>query len=325
MLDAMLPLVVRLVVLGLLVCETASAECVASTHYRIVALPLKPAAINDRHQVAGTSSRHRAVWWSEKTGLKELTLPRGFVNSDAVAINNAGHVVVLAANATFSHRQTFLYVDQSIQLLQGVRSRAFGINDADVVVGESIAPETNVVEPVVWKKNVRYPVETCCGGTAKAINEHGDMVGDAYDSEGRYHAFMRVGAGPSEILAPDGGFSAAIGINDKDHVVVQAGSRVFLYQSGTSAALALSPRFPSSARAINDCDVIVGSFGPFADANRAFIWTPASGFQDLNGLLPAGTRWTLESAVSINNLGEIVGRGDYQGHDDGGYLLVPGS
>jgi hypothetical protein len=85
----------------------------------------------------------------------------------------------------------------------------------------------------------------------------------------------------------------------------------------------LSSRYPSQPRAINNCDVIVGSFGPFADAERAFIWDKSGGFRDLNTRIASDSGWTLESANSINDHGEIVGRGDYKGQDDTGFLLIP--
>ena len=68
-------------------------------------------------------------------------------------------------------------------------------------------------------------------------------------------------------------------------MVVQAFSEVFLHAGGSLTYLDLSSRYPSQPRAINNCDVIVGSFGPFADSERAFIWDiwdKSCGFRDLN-------------------------------------------
>jgi hypothetical protein len=73
---------------------------------------------------------------------------------------------------------------------------------------------------------------------------------------------------------------------------------------------------------MSDCDFVVGGYGSDSDHYRAFLWTPASGFQDLNSLLPRDSGWTLEEAVAINDRAEIVGRGDFK-HDDAGFLLIP--
>ena len=69
--------------------------------------------------------------------------------------------------------------------------------------------------------------------------------------------------------------------------------------------------------------MVVGSFGPFSDASRAFVWEKSQGFQDLNSLVPNGSGWKLESAVDINNRGEIVGKGDLRYQDNSGFLLIP--
>jgi hypothetical protein len=70
-------------------------------------------------------------------------------------------------------------------------------------------------------------------------------------------------------------------------------------------------------------EYLVGSFGPFADSERAFIWDKSGGFRDSNTRIASDSGWTLESATSINDHGEIVGRGDYKGQDNTGFLLIP--
>jgi hypothetical protein len=57
-----------------------------------------------------------------------------------------------------------------------------------------------------------------------------------------------------------------------------------------------------------------------APNERAFIWDKPGGFRDLNTRIASGSGWTLESATSINDHNEIVGRGDYEGQDDTGFL-----
>ncbi len=74
---------------------------------------------------------------------------------------------------------------------------------------------------------------------------------------------------------------------------------------------------------MNNCDVIVGGYGPFADKYRAFAWGRASGFQDLNSRIAPDSQWKLQSALAINDAGEIVGRAEFRGEDDHGFLLTP--
>jgi hypothetical protein len=95
-----------------------------------------------------------------------------------------------------------------------------------------------------------------------------------------------------------------------------------LYKDGKLVRLDLSAKYPSHAKAINNCDIVVGAFGPFSDAFRAFLWGKNIGFHDLNTLV-ANPEWKLEMATSINNRGEIVGYGDHGSNEDAGFLLVP--
>jgi hypothetical protein len=73
---------------------------------------------------------------------------------------------------------------------------------------------------------------------------------------------------------------------------------------------------------MNDCDVVVGAYGPDSEHYRAFLWTEAQGFRDLNSFVPDDSGWELQSAAAINNQGEIVGSGEIRG-DDRGFLLIP--
>ena len=67
----------------------------------------------------------------------------------------------------------------------------------------------------------------------------------------------------------------------------------------------------------------IGEFGASSEWNHAFIWDEQHGFRNLNTLVDAGAEWNLETALSINDRGEIVGIGDRGGTQDVGYLLVP--
>jgi probable HAF family extracellular repeat protein len=215
-----------------------------------------------------------------------------------------------------------MLADDVLTLLPGEKARAYGINESNTVSGESLLPGKLRTEPVLWSgKNFR-PIPACCGGTAKSINALGQVVGDAYDDEGRYYAFVWTEKSPIERIGPPDRYSSAIAINNRGHVVIQAFPGVFLY-SGTLLRLTLAPKYPSRARALNDCDAIVGSFGPFADADRAFAWDKSLGFQDLNTRIPSDAGWKLEAATGINNRGAIVGYGDAKGVDDAGFMLEP--
>jgi hypothetical protein len=85
----------------------------------------------------------------------------------------------------------------------------------------------------------------------------------------------------------------------------------------------VSEKYPADARAMNEKDEIVGGFGRFYDADRAFLWSERNGAQDLNDLVVGAMGWKLEMATGINDAGQIVGFGDHLGEEDSGFLLQP--
>jgi uncharacterized membrane protein len=312
--------------------QASVASCIAE-HYKVVPVPLRPAYINEARQVAGTTSSHRAALWSEQSGLHELPLPAGFYNSEGVAVNNSGHVTGVVYDRNFSQHQAFIFANNALTLLPGDQSHPYGINDSDEVAGESLIPAKpfsgkttsgkTTTGPVSWTKNAIRSLGGCCGGSAKSVNNTGEVVGDMYDEAGRYQAFLWNASRGIQSIGPPDRYSSAIAINARGHVLVQAFSDVFIYAGGSLTRMDLSSRYPSQPRAINNCDGVVGSFGPFADAERAFVWEKSHGFRDLNSLIASDSGWKLEAATSINDHGEIVGWGDHKGEDDAGFLLIP--
>jgi uncharacterized membrane protein len=302
--------------------QSNSASCIAE-RYKVIALPLRPAHINESRQVAGTTIGHRAALWTEQSGLRELPLPAGFYNSEATAVNNSGHVTGVVYDRAFSKHRACRFANDVLSLLPGEQSHPYDINDSDEVAGESLLPGKKTTAPVSWTGNTIRSLGGCCGGSAKGVNKNGDAIGDEYDETGRYQAFLWTESRGIHPIGPSDAYSSAIAINAQGQVVVQAFSEVFLYADGRLTRVDLSSSYPSQPRAINNCDVVVGSFGPFADAERAFIWDKSHGFRDLNTRIASDSGWKLESATSINDHGEIVGRGDYKGHDDTGFLLIP--
>jgi hypothetical protein len=317
-LTAILPVILSCYSLG----QASGANCVAE-HYRVIPLPFRPAQINSASQVIGTTASHRAAVWQKQSGLRELPLAAGFYNSEGTSANSSGDAVGVLYDRAFGKHRAFIYANGTLTLLAGDQSHAYSINDSDQMVGESLIPGKTSSEPVSWTNNVVRSLGGCCGGSAKSVNKNGEIVGDVYDASGRYQAFFWTPSRGLHPIGPADRYSSAIALNDQGHAVVQAFSEVFIYANEKLAPIKLSPQYPSQPRAMNNCDVVVGSFGPFADAERAFVWDRSRGFRDLNDVIAPASGWKLESAASINDRGEIVGRGDFKGDDDTGFLLVP--
>jgi uncharacterized membrane protein len=298
------------------------AGCRAA-HYSLVALPLRPVAINDDGDVAGRTDDHRAATWSRHGGLRELPLPDGFADSEAVGINRSGHVVGNLHDRSSGRNAAFSYDHRRLTLLAGEHARVYALNDADVMVGSAVVGASGKTDPVIWMRGTLKPVDSCCGGSLTAIGSGGFGVGDLYDDQGHYHAAIWTDKAGLRAIGPPDKFSSAVAVNALGHVVVQAYSQVYLYASGALTLLDLHPKLPNKPLAISDCDVIVGAYGPYSDADRAFIWDRAAGFLDLNAVLAPDSGWKLEYATGINGHGVIVGRGDFKGEDNAGFMLVP--
>jgi probable HAF family extracellular repeat protein len=301
---------------------TGSSGCSAD-RYKLVPLPLRAASINDSGIVAGMTQKHRAALWTRTAGLREVPLPAGYANTEAVAVDKSGLLVGMAFDRTFTKHQAFSFASGHLAWLPGDQTQANGINASGEIVGEALLPGKNRTDPVYWSNDKLHVLDTCCGGSAKAVNKNGEIIGDAYDDKGRYHAFLWNPAGDKQPIGPPDHYSSSIALSAQGHAVAMAFPRIYFFAGGKLEPLALSPKFPNHPRAINSCDVIVGSFGPFSDKDRAFVWEKAAGFRDLNDLIAADPDWVLQAATSINERGEIVGYGEYKGDDDSGFLLLP--
>src|SRR5579863_8180794 len=169
--------------------QATSASCIVE-HYKVIALPLRPAGVDETRQVVGTTIGHRAALWTGQFGLHELPLPPGFYNSEGVAVNSSGHVVGVVYDRNFSKHQAFAFANDVLTLLAGEQSLPHDISDSDEVVGESLFYGKKSTEPVSWNKGTIRPLGGCCGGSAKGINKNGEAIGDVYDESGRYQAFL---------------------------------------------------------------------------------------------------------------------------------------
>jgi hypothetical protein len=303
--------------------KTPAGKC-RSTRYAVVELPFLPEVISPSGVVAGITDAHRAVIWRRETGLRELSVPEGFHYTEPAAITKSGDIVVNAFDAQTRVRRAFIYSNSSVAALVGNQTFAHGASPSGLIVGEWVPEGNPRGDGVYWNNNVPHSIGLCCGGTIKAANKAGNLIGDAYDAQGRYHAFVWNRSRGQRMVGPAEGYSSAVAINDAGHILLQVGSEGYLDKVGRLQHLELSSRLYNNVRTLNNCDVVIGGYGPDSDHYRAFQWSAAAGFQDLNSLIPRDSGWVLESATAINDRGEIVGRGDFD-RDDRGFLLIPQS
>ena len=148
----------------------------------------------------------------------------------------------------------------------------FAINARGQIAGASNVANSGSFHAARWVGRAPEDLGTLGGISSSAtdINDLGDVVGQAVNSDGYAHAFLFTDKGGIEDLGTPNGLQ-------------------------------------SVANAINNRRVVVGSHetGPFTPG-RAFRWTRAGGMQDLR-TLPDG--FSIE-ALNINNRGDIVGAAD---------------
>jgi len=291
--------------------------------------PLPPSGsgagdINDTGHVAGGAGASALLWCPPDYEPVDLgSLCGGF--AAAYAINNAGQVVGESDNAD-GERHPFLWTPGGTDdvpcnpqmedlgtLGGGGRNIAFGINDSELVVGESF---NTGGEPhgFLWQRaaddgvacNPQMEDLGTLGGnesTAHAINASGQVAGRARDTDGDDRAFRIT---PQDV--------------DKD------GDLDWFEDAGDGKTNKLMRNLgvlqdtaASRAYGINDLGQAVGRAYGGAAGERAFLWLdgPAyglsAGMHDLNDSIDPHSGWVLRSAVEINNAGQIVGWGHFDG------------
>ena len=167
-------------------------------------------------------------------------------------------------------------------------------------------------------------VSTTLGTSANDINEFGMIVG-------RMGSFAFVtnmnDLSPQSIGTLGGSNSEALGVNDLGQVVGNAStagneSHAFLYDGGTMIDLGTLGGEISTATEINIHSQIVGlsRIDLNTSDTRAFIWQNGT-MTDLNTLIDPSSGWILETATSINDNGQIIGTGTFNGMPNQVYLL----
>jgi probable HAF family extracellular repeat protein len=261
------------------------------------------AGINSSGQVSGSVDRsggaggYHAFRYTDGVGLVDLgTLP-GYAFSYGGAVNDQGQVVGSANRSSSDVLRAFRFTDgvgmQDLGTLGG-GSGAYGINNSGDVVGLSATRATPYGD--YWNPGHAFLYTDAAGmvdlnklidrslgwelRNANAINNRGQIVGYGLRNS-TIHAF-RYSTGAVEDLGTfvGGGFSYALGINDRGDVVGAA------YLDGSG----------------------VGNF-------RAMLYTDRRGMQNLNNLIDPSLGWVLRQATGINERGQIAGWGEVNGQE----------
>lgn len=295
-------------------------------------------AVNDLGQVVGSAATappgpFHAFRWSKQTGLVDLSRP-GVGNSIATDINNRGQVAGIAVfPESAPNGRAFRWSPRTGMVDLGSLnnySGAFAINEAGTAVGYTEGP----LDPGFLTLAAGWPAAggliplnnfASVASVANDINNAGQIVGSAaFDAGLNDQAFIWTPAGGLRNLGAPGPFlSFAERINEKGLVIgdnfSSPGDRNGFIWSRENGVLLIGTPFVDSSDAadVNNLGQVVGSIN-----GRAFVWTRAGGFVDLNTRIPgAPADFGLFTALAISDNGSIVATGNTGGL----FLLVPQS
>lgn len=307
------------------------------------------------------SPRLNAFFWSPPGGPMQNigTLPGSNNFSRGYAINDLGVVVGESDNnSSRAFRWDSTNGLTGLTRLAGDNDRgvAHDINNAGTIVG--ISSNGTVSRPTRWTNGVAEDLSTIAGtaaasGRAWAINRSGQIAGLSTSGSGTSQATLWSGGTITNLTSLGDGtrFSQAFGINDSGVVVgssstgqtvgqligtssTTAITRAFAWSGGSMAELSpfnlFAPgntgpttNYHSVANDINIAGLIVGNSQRIAgSAAVATLWQNGVAI-DLNTLITPESGWNLLSAEGINDAGDIVGFGTFQGSTRAFMLTIP--
>ena len=275
-----------------------------------------------------TSPPNQVMLWSASGSATALGTAGGTGTSGrGNAINNAGTIVGNGFNASRVN-SPFKIVSGTMTMLTplagSTNAGATAINSSGTIVGYSNGTGLSL-RPVLRDPSGAVTDLGTLGGSSSSraygINDSGLVVGYSYTADGDVRAFAWTSSGGMKNLGalPDGSYSYALAANASGQIVGKGddgnSEQALLWTSASAAPQVLAPlsgNTSGTALAINSSGVIAGLSSVDGSAQVATIWQNGTAI-DLNSYLPAGSGWVLQQATGINDAGQIIGLGTYNG------------
>ncbi len=331
--------------------STDSRAGTISTFYRIDPLgsvPSFPSAINESTKIVGStnsgggSSRGFFVGPRDEELSKIVPLIDGLKNN-AADVNDQGVIVGTSDTIVDGRTVDRLYTTiDGIEVIDGgvpegaLSSYGSSINNGGQIVGysrnifgQSRAFLTSLDDPGVF---VPIPSLGGANNAALDINNDGSTVGWSQTGGNRYHGFISREAGTVIDLGtlPGGTFSSAVAINDRGQVVGYSGTASEVVLAVRADPLTyeleilptLAGAHSSFATDINLEGLVVGYAVIHGSMERGFLYDESRGVIDLNDLITTDSGWIIQRAQAVNDRGQIVGTGIFQGVSRG-FVMTP--
>ena len=276
-------------------------------------LPVSFRDINENNQVVGFTTGYdnttgnsliNAFRWTDantdlqiEAGEIEWMGNFGGLKTQPHAINNSGQVVGTSWNIAGDER-AFLWDGVGMTDLGGSFAQAHDINDNGVVVGEA-----------------------CLISSTVACDDESDP----------HKAVYWAGGGPIALIQAGNAYRASE-INNRGEIIGQYEqfdgypTRTFLWLPSENYGLAAGIHnlgfylYAPPHGGINNLGQVVGNQN-FVNVQNSFLWQNGVA-TDLNNLLPPNSGWMINHPTSINDYGDIVGMGYFNGQQRG-FLLFP--
>jgi len=321
----------RCATVALAVVALAPIAALAAPQYRIEpvpagddVVPITASGVNHKGEVVGQAlikqGRNIASYAYRDGSTVQIGLPGDHLTAINRRADSAGDTT---SNAAWWNKSGLLHNLGTRMSCQGA-SHAVDMNDDRLLAGW-ISCRDGSTHAFVAHHGVVTDLPTLGGkgADARAINNAGQVVGDAAtDKKGQFgpffHAYRWQDGTITDLGTLGGDQSDAWAIADNGHVVGSAqdasGAWLPYLHDGTQMTALPDCRdgFYTSPMAINSKDQIVGVFGN-GRRNEVFLMQYQHCHR-LSDLLDAsGADWELEMVDGINNAGQIVGSGQYQG------------
>lgn len=281
--------------------------------------------INNNSQVVGTWDGATATLW-ENGVTTDLGAPSGYAGTTAMGISQSGqYICAFAYNASPTDGTAVLWDNLVMSVLPPLEgdacSFAFGVNDAGVVVGGSGMGTDESARAVYWQDGVAHALATLGGqyGKATDITDSGLIAGESARLDGTSVACLWTDGVPTDLGTLPGYWGSwTRTVNESGQVVIissrqEDGANVYtsaLWDAGVLTPIeSVGDRTCTYVYDINESDQAVGMLcmGDLSDAS-AMVWRDGITF-DLNWLIDPDSGWVLTTAQSINDSGQIVGKG----------------
>jgi probable HAF family extracellular repeat protein len=264
-------------------------------------------SINNQGQVTGFSSPNvvppvvHSFVYTPGQGMADIT--PGFSDAEAHGINDSGQVIFLTSGGPFN--PAYLYTPG--QGIAPLGPFSLGINSEMVIIPRAI----NNFGAITGDGAICNITPLLCISTHSFLYSPGTGLLDL-GSLGTFD--VNVG-----LAISNSGF-----VTGQDLPPGGAPLQAFLYTPAAGMLGLGTLGGMSYGTGVNSSGNVVGVSSVQGGQNHAFLYTSKTGIVDLNSFLPAGTGWTLSSAVAISDTGFITGNGTLNGAPHG-FLLVPGT